>query len=105
MSNASFTALGDLASLEKLALSLPVQTEIPLQDPALTNLARLTNLKELRLEQTEIKGETLAPFTEMRFLDLTHTRFTDAGMHSLAGMTPPATLYLRDTLITYHALK
>src|SRR5437763_35841 len=94
LSNKSLGALGNLTSLEKLAVSLPVQTEIPLQDPALANLAKLKNLKELRLEQTEIKGQTLAPFTGLRFLDLAHTRFTDAGMQSLTGMTHLSKLYL-----------
>ncbi len=105
LSNASFVALGSLTSLEKLAVSLPVQTEIPLQDAALANLAKLKNLQELRLEQTEIKGLTLTPFIEMRFLDLAHTRFTDAGMRSLAGMNHLSKLYLRDTLITDEGLK
>src|SRR5260370_4420694 len=105
LSNASFTALGDLASLEKLALSLPVQTEIPLQDPALTNLAKLKNLKELRLEQTEIKGQTLSPFISMRFLDRTHTRFTDAGMQSLACISHLSKLYLHHPLVTAEGLK
>src|SRR5260370_30596160 len=104
-SNASFNALGGLASLEKLALSLPVQTEIPLQDPALANLAKLKNLKELRLEQTEIKGQTLAPFTSLRFLDLTHTRFTHAGLQSLTGMSHLSSDYLPDTLVTDEGLK
>jgi internalin A len=105
LSNQSLSALGNLTSLEKLAVSLPVQTEIPLQDPALANLAKLKNLQELRLEQTEIKGQTLAAFTGMRFLDLTHTRFTDAGMQSLGGMTHLSKLYLRDTLVTDDGLK
>src|ERR1700730_14011082 len=105
LSNKSLGALGNLTSLEKLAVSLPVQTEIPLQDQALENLAKLKNLKELRLEQTQIKGQTLASFTEMRFLDLAHTRFTDAGMQSLAGMSHLSKLYLRDTLITDEGLK
>src|SRR5580700_5723838 len=105
LANASLAPLGSLTSLEKLALSLPVQTEIPLQDPALENLSKLKNLRELRLEQTEIKGQTLAALTELRFLDLTHTRFTDAGMRSLAGMSHLSKLYLRDTLITDEGLK
>src|ERR1700730_4469314 len=40
MTDDSLAAIGSLVSLEKLALSLPVQTEIPLQDPGLTNLAK-----------------------------------------------------------------
>src|SRR5437867_3275916 len=39
---------GSLTSLEKFILSLPVQTEIPLQDDAIAGLAPLVRLRELR---------------------------------------------------------
>ena len=52
-----------LTGLETFALSLPVQTEIPMEDDAVAKLAPLVQLRELRLAQTKIKGRTLAPFT------------------------------------------
>ncbi len=94
-----------LTSLEKFALSLPVQTEIPLEDDALANLAPLTGLSELRLAQTQVRGHTLAPFTKLTSLDLDHTRFDDAGMKHLEGMTGLTRLYARDTLVTDEGLK
>ena len=54
---------GTITSLERLMLSLPVQTEIPLDDEALAGLAPLVNLKELRIAQTIVMGRTLGLFT------------------------------------------
>src|SRR5437660_2814820 len=45
----SLKSLRGLTGLETLALSLPVQTEIPLDDEAVAQLAGLTHLRELRL--------------------------------------------------------
>src|SRR4051794_10593736 len=87
--------LGGLTSLETLVLSLPVQTEIPMKDPALEQLAALKNLHELRLAQTQVKGRTLAPFTELRALNLNHTQLDDEGMASIAGMRHLIKLYAR----------
>jgi Leucine rich repeat len=101
----SFAAMSGLTALEKFATTLPVQTEIPVQDAALAHLATLKNLRELRLEQTQIRGQTLAPFTGLRSLDLRHTRLTDAGMQSLKGLRHLTRLYLRDTLVTDEGLQ
>src|SRR6266446_3146112 len=60
----SLKLLAGLTSLERFILTLPVQAEIPMEDPAIANIAPLVHLKELRLAQTRIKGRTLAPFTE-----------------------------------------
>src|SRR5438132_2383555 len=51
--------LGSLTGLETLALSLPVQTEIPLEDDAIAKIAGLVHLRELRLAQTKVQGRTL----------------------------------------------
>src|ERR1700722_16537251 len=48
LANASFAALGSLTSLEKLALSLPVQTDTPCHDPAL-EILRLNGKTEGQL--------------------------------------------------------
>src|SRR6266545_7149260 len=55
--------------LEKLVLSKPVQTYIPLEDAVLERLSNLSAIEELRLEQTRLPGSALAPFTKLRLLD------------------------------------
>src|SRR5437867_8930237 len=101
----TLTYFQGLTSLKTLVLSLPVQTEIPLEDDAIAAISSLTNLTELRLAQTKVKGRTLSPFTRLQSLDLDHTRFDDKGMQNLEGMTQLSKLYLRDTLITDEGLK
>ncbi|MDQ6698826.1 MAG: hypothetical protein M3Z36_01415, partial [Acidobacteriota bacterium] len=101
----SLKLLAGLTSLQKFILTLPVQVEIPIEDPALANIAPLKNLRELRLAQTRVKGHTLAPFTEMRALDLTNTHFDDEGMRNLQGMTHLEKLYVHDTLVTDEGLQ
>jgi len=94
-----------MVQLEKFALSLPVQTDVQLEDNAIEALAPLTNLVELRVAQARIKGHTLAPFTRLRALDVKHTRFDDEGMKHLASMPDLTKLYLRDTLVTDEGLR
>ncbi|HWB95997.1 MAG TPA: hypothetical protein VG672_04830, partial [Bryobacteraceae bacterium] len=101
----SLKLLEGLTSLERFILTLPVQVEIPIEDPAIANIASLTHLQQLRLAQTRIKGRTLAAFTEMRSLDLTNTRLDDQGMRSLQGMTHLQKLYAHDALITDEGLQ
>src|ERR1051326_5038287 len=96
----SLSHVAALSGLETFALSLPVQTEIPMEDDAIAKLAGLAHLRQLRLAQTKIKGHTLAPFTELRLLELNNTRLDDAGMAALAHMPHLTKFYARDTLIT-----
>src|SRR5438105_15576135 len=63
--------------LEKLVLSKPVQTYIPLEDPVLARLAAAPGLTELRLHQTNLPGASLAPFAKLKYLDLSPHRFVD----------------------------
>src|SRR5579864_140450 len=103
--NDAFEYLNRLTSLEKLHFSAHFLTNTNVQDKGLARLAPLTQLKELRLAQTEIKGTSLAPFVNLRCLDLSETPFGDAGMQSLKGMTALSKLYLRDTLVTDEGLQ
>src|SRR5436190_19574929 len=64
-------------SLEKLVLSKPVQTYIPLEDPVLQRLAGVPGIADMRLHQTRFPGSTLAPFTKLKYLDISHNRFFD----------------------------
>src|SRR5262249_53299271 len=54
--NDEFPAIAHLTGLEKLTFSLYFLTNINVQDKGLAHLAKLTNLKELRLGQTRVKG-------------------------------------------------
>ena len=92
--------------LEKLVLSKPVQTYIPLEDPVLERLAPLSGISEMRLHQTRLPGNTLAPFTKLKYLDLSHNRFfDDRGLVHVARMTGLRKLYLTGTSITDEGLR
>ena len=92
--------------LEKLVLSKPVQTYIPIEDPVIKEIGSLTSLQELRLHQTRIPGDSLAPFTRLKYLDLSYNRFfNDKGMRHLASMRDLSKLYLRATSVTDAGLK
>jgi len=97
--------LASSPALEKVILSKPVQTYIPLDDTVLKELEPLTKLQELRVHQTRIPGAALAPFP-LKYLDLNYDRtFNDEGMASLKSMTGLTKLYLRGTSITDSGLK
>ena len=105
VSRDSLKVFGTLTTLERFVLSLPVQTEIPLDDDSLAGLATLVNLKELRLAQTIVKGRALEPFTQLNSLDLDHTRLDDAAMRNLQTMPNLTKLYARDTMVTDEGLQ
>src|SRR5439155_22538583 len=87
--------------LEKLVLSKPVQTYIPLEDTTLRKLATVPAIEEMRLHQTRLPGNALAPFTKLKYLDLSHNRFfDDRGLRHLGRMTGLTKLYLTGTSIT-----
>ena len=86
--------------LEKLVLSRPVQTYIPMNDAALKQLEPLKNLKEVRVRQTRVPGIVLTQFP-LTHLDLNYVvAFGDEGLKSLKGMTSLTELFLRGTSIT-----
>jgi internalin A len=90
--------------LEKLVLSRPVQTYIPMNDAALKQLEPLKNLKEIRIRQTRAPGLALSQFP-LTHLDLNYiVAFGDAGMASFKNMTTLEELYLRGTSITDEGL-
>src|SRR6266545_2895397 len=92
--------------LEKLVLSKPVQTYIPLEDPVLDRLAALPALTELRLHQTKLPGAALAPFTKLQYLDLSHNRFfDDGGLRHVGRMTALRKLYLTGTSISDEGMR
>lgn len=103
--NDELRALTGLRSLQKLHFSLHFLTNINVQDKGLAHLSSLTNLRELRLAQTRVKGTALAPFVNLRRLDLNYSSFDDSGMSSLAHMKQLERLSVRDTLVTDAGLR
>ncbi|HYO83399.1 MAG TPA: amidohydrolase family protein [Bryobacteraceae bacterium] len=103
--NDQLVALAGLTKLEKLHFSLHFLTNVNVQDKGLAHLKGLTELKELRLTQSRIKGSSLAPFTKLRKLELSYSTFADEGMQYLAGMKDLEYLALRDTLVSDEGLK
>jgi N-acyl-D-amino-acid deacylase len=98
--NEELKALNTLRKLEKLHFSLHFLTNINVQDKGLEKFADLTQLTEMRLSQTRVKGPGLAPFTKLRKLDLNYSSFEDPGFPYLARMKDLEHLSLRDTLIS-----
>lgn len=98
------TTIGLLAQspgLEKLIISKPVQTYIPLDDDTSAAIKPLSGLKELRMHQTKAPGPNLASFPNLIYLDLNYDRtFNDEGMAALSRMPGLTKLYLRGTGIT-----
>src|SRR2546425_1413200 len=98
-----FSAATDL---EKLVLSKPVQTYIPLEDAVLERLAALPGIEEMRLHQTRLPGNSLAPFTKLKYLDLSHNRFfDDRGLVHVGRMSGLTKLYLTGTSTSDEGLR
>ncbi|MDZ4800768.1 MAG: amidohydrolase family protein [Bryobacteraceae bacterium] len=103
--NDALAALAPLTKLEKLHFSLHFLTNINVQDKGLAHLKALTGIRDIRLTQSRIKGASLAPFVNLRRLDLNYSSINDDGLQSLAGMKHLTHLGLRDTLITDSGLR
>lgn len=103
--NEGFAGLAKLHKLKKLYFSLHFLESINVQDKGLAFLKDLTQIEEMRLTMTRVKGPALAPFVNLRDLDLNDSPFTDDGMKSLAGMKHLARLSLRDTFVGDEGLK
>ena len=97
--------LAKLTELEVLQLSDHFITTIKLRDSGLEQIASLTNLRELRLALTEVKGKSLGPFRKLRFLDLSFAPVDDEGIKNVEGMAELSKLYLHDTQVSDEGLK
>jgi internalin A len=104
-SNDALAHLNTLLSLEKLHFSLHFLTNVNIQDKGLARLDSLTQLKELRLAQSKVTGSSLAPFVNLRSLDLSYSQVNDEGLQSLEGMKNLQRLLLQDTLVTDAGLR
>ena len=72
-------------------------------DAGLANLAGLTQLRKLGLDDTKVTGAGLAHLaglTQLQTLSLGRTEVTDAGLENLQGLTGLQVLSLDDTQIT-----
>lgn len=92
--------LSPVSTLEVLTFSYHFLDSIRFRDAGLEEIKGLTGLRELVLRQTAVRGAALAPFTNLRFLDLTLSPLNDAGAANLAGMTKLQRLRIGDTEVT-----
>ena len=103
--NDGFAGLAKLHKLKKLYFSLHFLESINVQDKGLAHLKDLTQIEEMRLTMTRVKGPSLSPFVNLRDLDLNDTPFTDDGMKALAGMKHLKRLSVRDTFVGDEGVK
>lgn len=76
---------------------------VPLTDDAVVHIARLKNLKRLRLDETPITDAGLIHLTrlpKLHTLNLSSTQITDAGLAHLAKLHNLKELYLQKTQVT-----
>jgi Leucine-rich repeat (LRR) protein len=99
-SNEAFEYLGNLKTLERIQTSVHFLTTMNIQDKGIALLSPLSNLREIRMQQSRIKGKTLAPFKNLRSIDMSYTQFDDTGMESLQDKTLLERLIVKDTLVT-----
>src|SRR5216684_3789939 len=92
--------LASVHSLESLTFGYHFLDRIRFRDAGLLEVKGLTNLRELVVRQSNITGDGLAPFKEMRALDVGITRFNDNGMRNLEGMQNLRRLWVGDTNVT-----
>jgi len=93
-------AVSGISSLEKLTFSYHFLDRTRFRDPGLSAIDKLTNLRELSVRQSGIKGHTLSPFRKLEALDVTLTPFDDDGLKNLSGSAGMRRLWAGDTLIT-----
>jgi hypothetical protein len=102
--NKELGSLAGLKNIERLYFSLHFLPTYNVQDKGLAYLTGMTNLKELRLAQSQVVKPNLAPFVHLQSLDLTDSTFTDEGMKALEGLRELRRLYLRNTPVTDEGL-
>src|SRR5215813_8809705 len=64
--NADLAKLAPLKKLRLLQVSVHFLTNISIDDTGLDKIAGLTQIEELRLAQSRVKGKGLAPFTNLQ---------------------------------------
>lgn len=93
-----------IREIQSLFLDL---TNTPITDDAMTDLARLPNMRVLNLTQTKVTDRGLKLISasrDLRLLKLNRTRITAEGLGLLADMPSLNRLYLGDTRLTDDAM-
>ncbi|MBM3738602.1 MAG: hypothetical protein FJW39_22720 [Acidobacteria bacterium] len=99
-SNEAFEYLSGLKTLEKIQTSVHFLTTMNIQDKGLALIRPLENLREIRVQQSRVKGRTLTPFMNLRAVDFSYTLFDDGGMEALKDKVKLEHLVVKDTLVT-----
>ncbi len=99
-SNELFKYLNGLKKLKRLHTSIHFLTNMTVLDSGLDQISGLTQLEELRLSQSKVKGLGLKHFVNLRSLDLRYSAVNDKGMESLKFLTKLERLILRDNNIS-----
>ena len=97
--------LSPITTLERIMFSYHFLDRIRLRDEGMKDIANLVNLRELGLFQTAVRGHTLAPFVNLRVLDVTKTPFDDGGLRNLSAMNHLTRLWIADTQVTDNGLQ
>jgi Leucine-rich repeat (LRR) protein len=97
--------LAGLKNLERLYFSLHFLPTYNVADKGLAHLTGLTNIKELRLAQSQVVKPDLTKFVHLESLDLSDSTFTDEGMKGLEGLKELRRLDLRNTAVTDEGIK
>src|SRR5262245_28998872 len=98
--------LAGLSTLEELTFSYTYLESIKFEDTGIKEIAPLApSLKVLSLENTQVRGRNLAPFTNLEALDLVYCPVDDGGMKQLEGLVKLKKLLLRDAVISDDGVK
>src|SRR5580698_9182628 len=103
--NEELKNMSGLVNLERIYFSLHFLPNVNVNDKGVGYWSKLTKLRDLRLSQCNVAAPNLAPFTDLRSLDVSYTSFNDAGLKTLQGHKQIRRLNLRDTLITDDGLQ
>ena len=84
--NRDLRHIAGIATLEELTFSYTYLESIKFQDPGLEAIAALgPSLRLLSLENTQVRGHHLAPFTNLEALDLVYCPVDDEGLKQIQG--------------------
>ena len=98
--------IATLPALEELTFSYTYLESIKFVDTGIEAIAALApTLRLLSLENTQVRGRHLAPFTNLEALDLVYCPVDDEGLKQIQGLTKLRKLLLRDAVISDDGLK
>src|SRR3954454_17815913 len=98
--------IAGIRTLEELTFSYTYLESIKFQDDGIEAIAALApSLRVLSLENTQVRGHHLAPFTNLEALDLVYCPIDDKGLAQLRGLTRLRKLLLRDAVISDEGLR